>query len=110
MATLTQSTYTQTQTETSNWLAAFNTFAAKADFNRAGWAATAITIQGCVLTPVTLLTMFYFGGGDWQLLVCNLSFLLVLVPILSVMSMRYIFPAFAISTFIHLLIIALNVL
>ncbi|AQG79626.1 hypothetical protein [Spirosoma montaniterrae] len=110
MATLAQSTYTHPQTETLNWLSTYKQFAEKADFNRAGWAATILTVQGCLLSPVALLTMFYFGGGDWQLLVCNLCFLLALVPILSAQSMKYVFPAFAVSAVVHLGIMLMNVL
>lgn len=83
---------------------------AQAEFNRIGWAATFVTIQGCLLTPALLLTMFYFGGSDWQLLAGNLSFLLVLVPILSAMPVNYLFPAFGISLLLHLVLILTNVL
>ncbi|MBC3787966.1 hypothetical protein [Spirosoma utsteinense] len=111
MATLSQSTpaYTITPT-TNNWLATYNTFIEEADFNRVGWAATTIIVQGCILTPAFLLIMFMYGGGDWQLLTANLSFLLVLVPVLSAMSVKYILPAFAFSTLLHLALILMDIL
>lgn len=96
--------------QTSNWLQTYRRFVARAEFYRVGWAAAALIIQGCVLAPAVLLTMFYYGGGDWQLLVANLAFLGVLVPILSAMGVKYILPAFSISFLIHLAIILINVL
>ncbi|AKD57441.1 hypothetical protein [Spirosoma radiotolerans] len=109
MATLTQpSVYTTNPS--SNWLTTYQNFIHKAEFNRIGWAATAVAIQGCILAPALLLAMFYFGGGDWQFLVGMLSFMLVLVPVLSAMSVKYIIPTFAISVAIHVLIILIDVL
>lgn len=110
MATLSQTSAHTFETSTSNWLTSYKNFVAKSEFTRIGWAATFVTIQGCILTPALLLTMFYLGGSDWQLLIGNLSFLLVLVPILSAMPLKYIFPAFGISTVIHLVLIASNLL
>ena len=112
MATLSQSahSYGNNASFTQNWQKSYSAFVAKAEFNRFGWAATALMFQGCLLTPVLLLTMFQFGGGDWQLLTSNLSFLLVLVPVLSAMSVKYLFPAFAFSALLHLTLILMNVL
>ncbi|GAB3799582.1 hypothetical protein GCM10028819_23220 [Spirosoma humi] len=109
MATLTQSS-TYTTTPSSGWLTAYQNFTTKAEFNRIGWAATAVAIQGCVLAPALLLAMFNFGGGDWQFLVGMLSFMLVLVPVLSAMPVKYILSTFAISVVIHVLIILVDVL
>lgn len=109
MATLTQSTQ-YTVTNNTNWLNRYTQFANAAEFNRLGWAATALTIQGCVLSPVHILLMSVYGGGDWQFLVSMLCFLLVLVPILSALPVKYIFPAFGISLLVHLSMILLNLL
>lgn len=109
MATLTH-TATSAPASTTNWLATFDAFARKAEFTRIGWAATALMIQGCILTPALLLTMFYFGGADWQLLTANLCFLLVLVPILGAQPVKYIFGAFGISFLVHISLILLNIL
>lgn len=110
MATLSQTAPSYTITAHTNWLTAYNAFIEKADFTRVGWAATAIIVQGCILTPAFLLVMFNFGGGDWQLLTANLSFLLVLIPVLSAMSVRYIIPAFAFSILLHLALIVMDLL
>lgn len=110
MATLSHSTTAYTNAPATNWLTTYNKFVAKAEFNRFGWAATALAIQGCLLSPTLLLIMAYFGGGDWQFLASMLCFLLVLVPILSAMSVKYIFPAFATSFLIHLAIILIDLL
>ena len=110
MATLSQSTPSYTIPSGSSWLAAYNTFIEKAEFTRVGWAATAIIVQGCILTPAFLLVMFTFGGGDWQLLTANLSFFLVLVPVLSALPVKYIIPAFAFSTVLHLTLIVMDLL
>ncbi|GAB4049974.1 hypothetical protein [Spirosoma litoris] len=107
MATLAHSTDTYTTTANDGWYA---NFINKAEFTRFGWAASALAIQGCVLSPTLLLVMAYFGGGDWQFLVGMLCFLLVLVPILSAMPVKYIFPAFATSVLIHILMIAIDLL
>jgi hypothetical protein len=109
MATLAQLT-TDYTTSTTNWLTLYKNFAAKAEFNKIGWAATAVAIQGCILSPTLLLVMAYFGGGDWQFLVSMLCFLLVLVPILAAMPVKYIFPTFTTSLLIHLAIILLDLL
>lgn len=109
MATLTQSSSSYINTS-SNWLTAYQNFTKKAEFNRIGWAATAVAIQGCILAPALLLAMFSFGGGDWQFLVGMLSFMLVLVPVLSAMPVKYIFSAFAISALIHIAIILIDIL
>lgn len=111
MATLTQqNTTAYTTASTTNWLTIYKNFVAKADFNRIGWAATALAIQGCILSPVLLLTMSYFNGGDWQFLVSMLAFLAVLVPVLAAMPVKYIFRSFAVSLVLHLAIILINIL
>lgn len=111
MATLAHNTATTASTSIfANWLATYRSFIARMEFYRVGWAAGAIIIQGNILTPALLLTMFYYGGPDWQLLVGNLSFLLVLVPILSAMPVKYIVPTFAFSFVVHLSLILMNVL
>ncbi|GAB4028505.1 hypothetical protein [Spirosoma koreense] len=109
MATLTHSTV-YTNAPATNWLTAYKNFVAKAEFNRFGWAVTALAIQGCLLSPTVLLLMAYLHGGDWQFLTSMLCFLLVLIPILSAMSVKYIFPAFATSFVIHLAMILIDLL
>ena len=110
MATLAHSTTDYTNTTNSSWLTSYKNYVDKAEFNRIGWAATAVAIQGCILSPTLLLVMSYFGGGDWQFLASMLCFLLVLVPILAAMPVKYIFPTFATSMILHLLIIAIDLL
>lgn len=113
MATLTQVTTSSPSTVFSpatNWLASYQVFIANANFYRIGWAGTALIIQGCLLSPTLLLTMFTFGGGDWQLLVSNFCFMLVLIPFLLLMPVKYILPAFVLSFVVHLAIILVNVL
>ncbi|GAB3883292.1 hypothetical protein [Spirosoma agri] len=110
MATLAHSTTDYTTTPATNWLTAYNNYVAKAEFNRIGWAATAVAIQGCILSPTLLLVMAYHGGGDWQFLASMMGFLLVLVPILSALPVKYIFPTFAASLVLHLLIILIDLL
>jgi hypothetical protein len=109
MATLTQSTF-YVAPATSSLLNRYRQFTANAEFNRLGWAATALTIQGCILSPVHILLMSTYGGGDWQFLVSMLCFLLVLVPILAAQPVKYIFPAFSISLLVHLSMVLLNLL
>jgi hypothetical protein len=108
MATLAHSTPSYTSAPASEWLTAYTNYVTKAEFNRIGWAATAIAIQGCILSPVLLLLMSYYGGGDWQFLVSILSFLLVLVPILAAMPVKYIFPTFATSLILHIIMVVIN--
>lgn len=110
MATITHSTATYTGNTQTGWLTQYNKFAEKAEFNRIGWAATLLTIQGCVLSPALLLVMAYYGGGDWQFLVGNLSFLMVLIPVLAAQPVKYIFPAFGLSLLIHITLILLDLL
>lgn len=38
------------------------------------------------------------------------GFLAILVPVLSAMPVKYIFPAFSLSTVVHLTIVLMNVL
>ncbi|QMW00905.1 hypothetical protein [Spirosoma foliorum] len=110
MATLAHSTDNYTNTANTSWLATYKNYVAKAEFNRFGWAVSALAIQGCILSPALLLIMSNFGGGDWQFLVSMLCFLLVLVPILSAFPVKYIFPTFATSLVLHLLMIAIDLL
>lgn len=110
MATLSHSAQSYTSSSTSGWSTQYTAFVEKAEFNRFGWAATAMMIQGCLLTPVLLLTLFTYGGGDWQVLVSFLSFLLVLVPVLSALPVKYIAPGFFFSALLHITIILMNVL
>jgi len=107
MATLSHSTAHVNDT---NWLANFNQFAEAAEFNRMGWACTALMIQGSLLSPILLLTMAYFGGGDWQFLASMFCFLGVLVPILSAQKLKYLFIGLSVSLLVHAAIIAMNVL
>ena len=109
MATLTHATTAYTTAPTTNWLTAYKHYVDQAEFNRFGWAVTALAIQGCLLSPTVLLLMAYFKGGDWQFLASMLCFLLVLVPILAAMPVKYIFPTFATSFVIHLAIILLDI-
>ncbi|GAA4461646.1 hypothetical protein GCM10023189_37380 [Nibrella saemangeumensis] len=109
MATLSHSTSVYTSSEKASVSTLFNDFANKAEFNRIGWAATAIAVQGCVFSPALLLSMAYQGGGDWQFLVGILSFLMVLVPVLSALHVKHIFRAFTLSAIVHLAIILFNV-
>lgn len=110
MVTLTQSPASHTPIPVQNWLTNYKTYVTKSEFNRIGWAATVIAIQGCILSPALLLVMSYYGGGDWQFLVSMLSFLLVLMPVLAAQPVKYIFPAFAISFVLHLLMMAIDLL
>ena len=110
MATLAHPTTDYTNTSSNSWLSSYNDYVAKAEFNRFGWAVTALAIQGCILSPALLLIMSYFGGGDWQFLVSMFCFLGVIVPILSAMPVKYIFPSFAISLVLHLLVIGIDFL
>ena len=107
MATLSHST---AHVNNSNWLTNFNQFAEDAEFNRMGWACTALMFQGCLLSPILLLTMAYFNGGDWQFLVSMFCFLGVLIPILSAQKVKYLFIGFSISLVLHLVMIGMNVL
>lgn len=91
-------------------MASYHTFIEKAEFTRTGWAATAMMIQGCILSPTLLLSMSYLGGGDWQFLASMLGFLTVLVPILGALPVKYIAPAFLFSLTLHVLIILGNLL
>jgi hypothetical protein len=109
MATITHTSSAYTTADTS-LLSTYKKFVENAEFNRFGWACTAVAIQGCILSPVLLLTLAYLGGGDWQFLTSMLCFLLVLVPVLSAMPVKYIFPTFAISLVIHACMIILNIL
>ncbi|GAB2514618.1 hypothetical protein [Spirosoma aerophilum] len=110
MATLAHSTSDYTNASAGSSLSAYNNYVAKAEFNRFGWATTALAIQGCILSPALLLIMSYFGGGDWQFLISMFCFLGVLVPILSAMPVKIIFPAFATSLVLHVLMIAIDLL
>lgn len=110
MTTLAHTTTHYTTPTANSWLANYKNYVGKAEFNRLAWGATAITIQGCILSPALLLVMSYFNGGDWQFLVSMLCFLLVLVPILAALPVKYIFPAFATSLVLHLLMIAIDLL
>lgn len=111
MATLSHSSSSvYAGTHKTGLLALINNFVAKAEFNRIGWAATALAIQGCVFSPAVLLTMSFYGGGDWQFLVSMLGFLAVLVPVLSALPVKFIFRTFAFSAVIHLVMILLNIL
>ncbi|GAA4413797.1 hypothetical protein GCM10023187_42510 [Nibrella viscosa] len=102
--------YTGPHSQKANWPAQYADYVAKAEFNRIGWAASALAVQGCILSPALLLTMAYFGGGDWQFLVSMLGFLVVLVPVLAALPVRFIFRMFTLSALAHLIIILINVL
>ena len=112
MATLASVTtaHSQTYSLTTDWVNSYQLFIANAQFYRIGWAGTALILQGCILSPALLLTMFTFGGGDWQLLVSNFCFLLVLILFCSAMSVKYILPAFVFSLIVHLVLILVNAL
>ncbi|WP_128547525.1 hypothetical protein [Larkinella soli] len=101
---------TRSQVHTNNWLDQYNQFVEKSEFTRIGWAATALMIQGCILSPAVLLTMAYYGGGDWQFLTSMLCFLLVIIPILSAQKLKYIFGGFYISLIAHVAMILINTL
>jgi len=107
METLSHST---TYTESVPFSKKYAQFVEDSEFNRTGWTATALMIQGCILSPSLLLSMFYLGGGDWQFLTGMLCFLLVIVPILGAQKMKYIFGGFFLSLAIHVAIIGANLL
>lgn len=109
MATLAQTTQTLNPSVPA-WTLFSPEFMAKAEFNRFGWAATVLMIQGCILTPALLFSMYLFNGGDWQFLIANLTFLLVLVPILSAMPAKVLFRCAGLSYLVQVLIIVVNIL
>lgn len=110
MATISQSASFTTLSAAPSWLAGYRHFVENAEFFRFGWAATALMIQGCLLTPAYLFVMYLFGGADWQFFTASLCFLLVLIPILSAAPVKYLFPAFGLSVLIQLSIIVLDIL
>ncbi len=109
-AMITQTTTSYAHETETGFMAKYHTFIEKAEFTRTGWAATAMMIQGCILSPALLLSMSYLGGGDWQFLASMLGFLTVLVPILGALPVKYIVPAFGFSLTLHVLIILSNLL
>lgn len=107
---VTQTTTTYADQEEKGLMASYHKFIEKAEFTRTGWAATAMMIQGCILSPALLLSMSYLNGGDWQFLASMLGFLTVLVPILGALPVRVIAPCFLASLTLHVLIILSNLL
>ena len=107
-AMITQTTTSYGHQEAKGLMASYYKFIEKAEFTRTGWAATAMMIQGCVLSPALLISMSYLHGGDWQFLASMLGFLTVLVPILGALPVRVIIPCFLISLALHIAIILSN--
>jgi len=78
--------------------------------NRALWNGFSLMIQANILTPLTLVSMNAYHGGDWQLAACVLCFFSVLIPILSAQPVKIGVTIFWISALVHSFIIGLNVL
>lgn len=107
-AMIAQTTTTYEHQHEKGLMASYHKFIEKAEFTRTGWAATAMMIQGCILSPALLISMSYLNGGDWQFLASMLGFLTVLVPILGALPVRVIIPCFLVSLVLHLAIILSN--
>lgn len=107
MATLshTSASYAQPTAETTLW----QRILAHAEDNRAIWAAAAILVQGCLLSPAVLLTMNQLAD-DWQFLLSLVCILTVVISILSVQPVKYIIQAFATSLLIHVALFLFNLL
>ena len=91
---------------TTQYLTALN----RQEGNRAFWAGLAIMVQANILAPLTLLSMDYFHGQDWQLAVCVGCFFGVLIPILSAQPVKFGILAFIFSVLVHLFVITFNFL
>jgi uncharacterized membrane protein len=78
--------------------------------NRAFWNGLAIMVQANILAPFTLISMYFYHGGDWQLAVCLGCFFGVLIPILSAQAVKYNIITFFFSVIVHSLIVAINFL
>jgi VIT1/CCC1 family predicted Fe2+/Mn2+ transporter len=88
----------------------FLPFLDRQEDNRATWNGLAIIVQANILAPLTLLSMDYFQGGDWQLAACVGCFFGVLIPVLSAQTVKLGILTFFFSVIVHLLIIAINFL
>ena len=88
----------------------YSTFLNVQEGNRAFWTVLALLVQSNVLAPLTLASMNFYHGGDWQILVCVLCFFGVVIPILSAQPVKYGINAFLFSIIVHLFIITLNLL
>ena len=70
----------------------FINFAAAEERNRFGWLAAAITLQGCVLAPLTLLAIISNGNPFILWIPCIIAFAITEVVFLAAMPTRITIP------------------
>jgi hypothetical protein len=70
----------------------FINFAAAQERNRFGWLAAAITLQGCVLAPLTLLAIISNGNPFILWIPCIIAFAITEVVFLAAMPTRITIP------------------
>lgn len=102
--TITQSMYAQEESRASIWKRFMN-FCASQEDNRLMWLGIALAGHGCVLTPLTLVTVLLSGSHFVLFILALVAMGIALVTNLAAMPTRVTIPAFLLSVVIDLVII-----
>ena len=88
------------------WWAGFLEYSANQQVNRFGWLALALTIQGCVLAPLTIFSIVVNGNSMALWSICILSFAVTEVTNLAAMPTKITIPVFFACIIADLFVIA----
>lgn len=105
-------TTTINQTLTANYreqrtspIAAFFTWCEGQEKNRMLWTAIALSVHGCILTPITVLLVAMTGINMILLTASILAMTFVLITNLAALPAKYTVPTFLLSIVVDVIII-----
>lgn len=93
-----------------NYLHRFLQFAEEQQSNSFGWLAAAFLVQGCVMAPITILSIVTNGNPIELWMACILAFTLTEIVCLSAMPTKITIPFFAGGIVVDMLVIAISFL
>ena len=94
-------------TSSPSYLTQFLTWCKSQQPNRLLWLGVIIAARGCVLTPMTVMSVFLIGAGNLTLVVMAIIAMgIALVSNLAAQPTKVTIPAFALSVLIDLVILA----
>ncbi len=88
------------------WWRKFLEYSANQQANRFGWLGLSITLQGCVMAPLTLCAIVFTGNSLILWMLCMLSFAVTEVVNLAAMPTRITIPVLFGGIVLDILVIA----
>lgn len=78
--------------------------------NRLLWLGVIIAAHGCVITPLTLMALFFAGNSLFLFMLAFIAMGMALVTNLAAMPTKYTLPFFALSVLIDLGVVVASII